>query len=163
MANNWVVQTVTVTVLLAAGVGSAGAMEQMNVSWGQLCTVAQRHELSVATRNGKTEKGMCESTDASVLTLSRGGKLTKIDRAEISRVRLRRPVSHHGFRDRTEDVGLAILLGGASLVPEALQPLGLISVPIFVAYELVAIPVNALHDLLHEIFNPQKSVEITLV
>jgi hypothetical protein len=159
MANHWVVRTV----LMAAGLGSAGAIEQMTATWDQLCPDTRRGELSVATRNGKTVKGTCESTSGSELTLRHSGKLVKIDRAEISRNRLRIPVKHYGFSGRIDDVGWKILSGADSLVPNALQPLGLIFVPIFVAYQLAIVPINAVHDLAHAIVNPKRSVEITLV
>ena len=104
MVNNWVVRAFTATVLIAAGIGSAGAREQMTATWDQLCPDTQRGEISVATRNGKTVKGACESTTASELTLRHGRKLVKVDRAEISRIRLRIPVKHYGFSKRIDDV-----------------------------------------------------------
>src|SRR5579862_5835431 len=136
MATHWVMRAV----LLAAGLGSAGAMEKMTATWDRLCPDTQRGELSVATRDGKTAKGACQSTRGSELTLQHGGKLVKIERAEITGIRMRTSVKHFGFRERIDDVGLAILLGGFSLVPEALQPLGFVSVPVYLAYEVVAVP-----------------------
>jgi hypothetical protein len=120
MANNWIVRVVTVTVSMAAGLGSAGAIEQMTAIWDRLCADTQAGELSVATRNGKTVRGACESTNGSELTLRHGGKLVKVDRAEISRIRLRIPVKHYGFSKRIDDVGWTILSGADSLVPNAL-------------------------------------------
>ncbi len=159
MANSWVVRAV----LMAAGLGSASAMEQMTSTWDRLCPDTQQGQLSVATREGKTVNGFCESTSGSELTLRHSGKRVKVDRAKISRIRLRVPVKHDGFRQCVEDVGLAVILGGAWLVPDAFEPLGVVFVPFFVAFEIASIPITAVHDLAHAIVNPKRSVEITLV
>jgi hypothetical protein len=159
MASLRAIRTVTAIGLAVAGLQTAEAMDQMTARWSGLCEDTRGRELHIATRSGKTLKGMCNSTGESEMTLRRGGKLVTIDRTEISQIRMLWPVDHRRLRALSDDASLAIL-GAVFVVGE---PFGFVVVPVFLAWEAVALPVCALHDLAHKVFRPARSVEIKLV
>jgi hypothetical protein len=161
MANNWVVRAFTATVLIAPGMGSAGAKDPMTAPWDGLCGAIGWHDVSITTRSGKTLKGACFSTNARQLTLGRGQKVVKIDRTEILRIRLR-PYNRHRLLPKLGDqVADMFVLGSFSLATPA-APMGILLIPVSLAYGAVGTPICAVHDFLHTVFDKDRDVEITL-
>jgi hypothetical protein len=163
MTSNLVNRVLSVTILMAAGLTSAVAAEQVSAEWDKLCTVTQRNELSVATNKGQTLKGTCESTTATEMTLRHSGTLVKVDRADISRIQMIRPRGRHQLMPVLGDQVAGMFLGGSSLLASSDAPAGLVLIPVSLAYGIVATPFVAVHDLAHKIFDETKSVDIQVL
>jgi hypothetical protein len=134
----------------------------MTTEWSALCAVAQRHELSVVTSSGKTVKGVCDSTGVTEMTLSHSGKLVKIDRSEVSRIRMLLPDKHRLLPALGDQVGW-MLGAGVLILASPAAPFGIVLIPASLTYGAVAAPVCAIHDLARKVFEKKQGVEIKVL
>jgi hypothetical protein len=161
MTSKWIGRTVTVAVWMAMGVGRLGASGKITSRWSELCTVSLGSELSLVSTSGKTVKGQCASTGESDISLNNHGRLLKMERSDVSKIRMLRLVNHHLLPALGNQVG-ELLFGGLLTLASPYAPLGLVIVPAALVYGAAAAPVCAAHDLAQKIFHGRKSVEIVV-
>jgi hypothetical protein len=150
MANNWVVRTITATVLLAAGSESAIAAGPVTAQWREVCRVAGDRELSITMQGGETVTGYCMAINVDDIAVrTKDQKIRKIARSALSRIDMRRTKGH-----ALASLGKGVLGGlhqGRQWLLSPAAPLGIVLIPGTLAWGVVAAPFCLLGDLHYKI------------
>jgi hypothetical protein len=123
-----------------------GNSDVIHSHWGNLCSVAGGRELSVTTSDGKTIQGTCTSTSDTELALRANQRVVKIARSTLSRIQMYQPGSGHHLADLGKDMSKSFKTGFGWLFSPA-AALGLVTIPVTVAWGAVAAPFCLLGDL----------------
>jgi hypothetical protein len=123
------------------------AAEPRTVRWNDVCRVTTGRQLTITTTNGGIVDGYCISVDVdeiAVATKDRG--IVKIARTAFSRIQMSHPNKRHQLRSLHKGVHEGLRQGfGWLLSPQA--PLGMVAVPVTLAWGAMAAPFCVLGDL----------------
>jgi len=146
MAKHWVIRAVTVTVLMAVGMGNAGAAGPRTAQWKEVCRVAGDRELSITTQGGETVTGYCMAISVDEIAVrTKDQKIRRIARSALSRIDMRRTKGH-----ALASLGKGVLGGlhqGHQWLLSPAAPLGIVLIPGALAWGAVAAPFCLLGDL----------------
>jgi hypothetical protein len=123
------------------------AADSVTVDWNQVCYKAVGYRLTATTVTGDTVAGDCLGvtvTDLSVRT--RGRKVVKIPRGELSKIQMHRRKGHLLRSLFAETVG-GVLYGAAAFTYDPL--ISILWVPGALVWGAVRVPFYAVADLVH--------------
>jgi hypothetical protein len=133
------------TLLTLIAVGTLHA-ETRDVAWDQLCAEANGRQIEIKTQTGENVYGFCSQvSDTEVTVRLQDKKFVKIARATLSKVEVHRAKGgqlkslRRGFRHAMGNSLGVVFSPGAVL--------GLVAVPVVVAWGATALPFCALADL----------------
>ena len=151
MASNLVSGAVTLTVLMAAGLGTVRA-EPISVPWHRVCSVAGERELSITTQGGETVQGVCMKINVDEIAVTtKDHRVVKIARSALARIRVQR-ASTNGHAMAALGRGMLTgLRSGFGWLFSPAAPLGILVVPGTLAWGAVAAPFCLVGDLHYKI------------
>lgn len=143
--------------LLALAISSLplNATDLIEVSWNQVCKMANGRELIVTTVNGQTTEGYCVSIkvdEIAVTTMDH--KVVKIARSALSRIDVHRTKGHQ-LSSLAKGMHESFKWGFDSLL-SPWAPLGIVSVPGTLAWGVVAAPFCLLGELRYKASGKQE-------
>jgi hypothetical protein len=146
--------------LLMLSAAIAGALplyaaEPIQVHWNEVCRVAADRQLEITTVNGETVEGYCTSINVDQMSVTTGDqRVVKIARTALSKLQMHRSKGH-----QMNALGRNIRTGLGFGFKELLSPnaaLGLVAVPVTVAWGAVAVPFCLLADLKDKVTGKQE-------
>ena len=152
MTSKWVGRAVTVTVLMAIGIGATRAAGPVEVQWSQVCHVAGNRELSITTQSGETVEGYCTRINVDeIAIITNDHRAVNVARSALAHIRVRRAnTKGHQLASLRKAVRGGLKAGFEWLLTPA-APVAVVLLPGTLAYGAVAAPFCLIGDLSNKI------------
>jgi len=159
MTSRFVGWRFTVTAFIAIGTANLWGAELRTSRWNGLCELAEKNEVALTVATGKTIRGRCISASEGSLSLTSHGRLLTINRSDVKRIWLLRK-TRRLLPVLGEQFGFMLLGGILSLGSPG--SVGVVLIPVALAYGAVGTPICVVHDLAQKVFH-DKVDEITVI
>ncbi|HEV2691225.1 MAG TPA: hypothetical protein VGV35_21860 [Bryobacteraceae bacterium] len=137
------------------------AAGQIQVHWNEVCRAAHGNQLTIKTADGQSVDGYCVSINVDEISVkTKENKVVKIARTTLSRIDMQR--SKNEGRELAA-LGKGMHKGlrkGVDWLFSPFAPLGIVTIPVTVAWGAVAAPFCILGDLAHD---PNDTQEIQVI
>lgn len=147
----------TLTLLAAVWSFPLYAADAIQAHWNEVCRAAGGNQLTITTFGGTTVEGYCLSVSIDEITVTTTNqRVVRIARKTLSRIEVQRSQNNgHQLIALGRGVHAGLRTGvGWLLSPYA--PLGIVAVPVTLAWGAVAAPFCALADLTHRTSHTQE-------